>query len=827
MSDLVRDAKPKKNRKTRTGRSGGKSDTVSTVEKTDTREEALVKGEPLPVGLPILPLSDTVLFPEMVLPWVVHGEQWVRLVNDAILSDKLIGLVARRPREEQDGDIASSDELFDFGVMGKISRMLKLPEGAVQILVLGLSKIKIVEWKQEEPYPIALVEHIQDRETQNDEVEAMVRAIVALFQKVVELAPHLPREIFVAAMNMKNPTRLAHFVVSNLNLDVARKQEILILSDLQTRLHRVNYYLTRELEILQIGSRIQNQIHSEMAKTQREYLLREQLKAVQRELGELDDRSLEMNEIRGKIEQIRLPDEVRIEAGRELDRLSRIPPASAEYPVLRNYLDWIVELPWSVMTEDALDMAIAERILDEDHHDLEKVKERILEYLAVCTLKKNIKGPILCFVGPPGVGKTSLGKSIARAMERRFVRISLGGVRDEAEIRGHRRTYVGALPGRIIQGIRKAGTRNPVFMLDEVDKLGLDFRGDPAASLLEVLDPEQNSAFADHYLGVPFDLSRVLFIATANMLDTIPSPLLDRMEVIRIPGYTDRDKMAIARRYLLPRQMDENGIPEGALLISDEILMKIIREYTREAGVRNLEREIASLYRKTARRIASGEGGSFEISEDRLRDYLGPRRFSDEAVFGKDRIGVATGLAWTKTGGDVLFVEAAVLPGKGKLILTGHLGEIMQESARIAYSCVRERTDCWHVERGYHEKSDFHIHVPSGAIPKDGPSAGITMVVALLSALSRLPVRHNLAMTGEITLTGRVLAIGGVKEKVLAAHRTGIKKVILPEENVKDLEEIPSDIRKKITFFPVKTIDEVLEISFRKKRDSNRNRNCS
>ncbi|HOT05881.1 MAG TPA: endopeptidase La, partial [Atribacter sp.] len=553
-----------------------------------------------------------------------------------------------------------------------------------------------------------------------------------------------------------------------------------------------------------------------MAKTQREYFLREQLKAIQRELGEMDEKTIELNELKEKIEKAKLPPEVLKEAEKELERLSRIPPVSAEYPVIRNYLDWITELPWNIRTEDSLDLKKAEKVLNEDHYDLEKVKERILEYLAVGHLKKDLKGPILCFVGPPGVGKTSLGKSIARALGRKFVRISLGGVRDEAEIRGHRRTYVGALPGRIIQGIRKAGSNNPVFMLDEVDKIGLDFRGDPSAALLEVLDPEQNSTFVDHYLAVPFDLSKVIFIATANILDTIPPALLDRMELIRIPGYTDPEKIAIARKYLIPKQSKENGIEDQTVTISDEILIKMIREYTREAGVRNLERTIATVCRKIAKDVASGKKGPFVVDEENLRKYLGKRIYFDEVMSGKDRVGVATGLAWTQTGGEILFVESSVLSGKGNLILTGNMGDIMQESARIALSCVRERAKKWKIDEKFYEKHDIHVHVPAGAIPKDGPSAGITLVVSMVSSLSQIPVKHSIAMTGEITLTGKVLPIGGVKEKSLAAYRSGIKEVVLPQENENDLDDIPSDVRKKMKFHLVKTIDDVLKITLKK-----------
>lgn len=769
----------------------------------------------LPEEVPILPLEDNVLFPEIALPWVVQGETWVRLVHEAVLRDKIVGVVALR-RKPEEGSLAPED-FYEVGVVGRISRMLRLPEEAVQILVFGLAAFVVKEWVRWDPYPVARIEIIHLEEVHTDEVEALKRNILGLFQKVVELAPYLPKEAFVTAMNIKEPARLAHFVAFNLNLDVAGKQDILASFDLVEKLKKVTYYLTRELEILQIGSKIQAQIQREMAKTQREYFLREQLKAIQRELGELDERGSEVAKLRERLKTLGLTPEVEEEVEKELERLSHIPTTSPEYPVIRNYIDWILELPWNKSTEDVLDVDLARRILDEDHHNLEKVKERILEYLAVCQLKRDLRGPILCFVGPPGVGKTSLGKSIARALGRKFVRISLGGVRDEAEIRGHRRTYVGAMPGRIIQGLRRAGTNNPVFMLDEIDKIGADFRGDPASALLEVLDPEQNEAFVDHYLGVPFNLSRVLFITTANVVDTIPPALLDRMEVIFLSGYTDQDKLAIARKYLIPRQCKENGIAEELLCIPDETILTIIREYTREAGVRQLERSIASVCRKVAKRLASGEKGPFVIDLDLLREFLGPQRYSKDALLLGGKVGVATGLAWTEVGGEVLFVETVALPGKGNLILTGNMGKIMQESARIVLSCVRERSREWGIPEDFYEKNDIHIHVPAGAIPKDGPSAGVTMAVSMVSALTKTPPRQEIAMTGEVTLTGRVLPVGGIKEKVLAAHRAGISEVILPKENGKDLEEIPAEVKKEMRFHFVETVDEVLSLAFGKK----------
>ena len=772
------------------------------------------KENEFPEELPILPLKDNVLFPEIALPWVVTGEPWVKLINDAVLDKKILGVISLRG--EAKGEKLSPEDFYEIGVIGKVSRLIKLPEDAVQVLILGLVKFRVKEWVRWEPYPVAKIEIIKEEETKSDEVEALVRNVVSLFQQVVELAPYLPREAFITALNINKPSRLANFIASNLNLDVESKMELLSTPDLSTRLTKLSFYLTRELEILQIGSRIQSQVQQEMAKTQREYFLREQLKAIQQELGELDEKSSEIKELKEKIESLDLPPEVRKEAEKELERLSRLSPNSFEYPVIRNYLDWIIELPWKVSTEDNLDIDLAKKILDEDHYDLEKVKERILEYLAVYKLKRDIKGPILCFVGPPGVGKTSLGKSIARALGRKFVRVSLGGIRDEAEIRGHRRTYVGALPGKIIQGIRKAGTNNPVFMLDEVDKIGADFRGDPASALLEVLDPEQNYSFVDHYLDVPFDLSRVMFIATANVLDTIPPPLLDRMEIIFLSGYTDLEKIAIAQRYLIPKQCEENGLRVEDVIIEADIIRKIIREYTREAGVRNLERSIATVCRKIAKEVAQGTQGPFVIDEEKLREFLGPRRFLDEVMERQDEIGVATGLAWTESGGEILFVETVVLPGKGNLLLTGNMGEIMQESAKIALSCVRARAGEWNIPPDFYEKNDIHVHVPAGAIPKDGPSAGITMVVSMISALARVPVRHDLAMTGEITLTGKVLPIGGVKEKVLAAYRAGIRKVILPRENEKDLQEVPEEVKKVMNFFLVENINQVLELALAK-----------
>ncbi|MDD5448890.1 MAG: endopeptidase La, partial [Actinomycetota bacterium] len=609
----------------------------------------------------------------------------------------------------------------------------------------------------------------------------------------------------------ESPNKLADFPAANKNLETKQRHEILEELSTKERLKKITLFLNREIEVLEVGSKIQSQVESELSKGQREFFLREQLKAIQKELGELDERGTEINELREAIEKSGMPEEARKEAERELERLASMPPAAAEYTVSRTYLDWMVNLPWNKSTEDNLDVKRAAKILDEDHYDLEKVKERILEYLSVRNIKRDTKGPILCFVGPPGVGKTSLGQSIARALGRTFHRISLGGVRDEAEIRGHRRTYVGALPGRIIQGIRKAETNNPVFMLDEIDKLGADFRGDPAAALLEVLDPEQNKTFTDHYLDVAFDLSKVMFITTANVLHTIPPALLDRMEVIELPGYTEQEKVKIAKLFLIPRQLEEHGLSKSTVKIDEEAIKKIIRHYTREAGVRSLERNIAAVLRKVARRVAEGEKGPFEVKADNLGEMLGPPQFVMEVIEEENEVGVATGLAWNEYGGDIIFVEAESYPGKGNLSLTGMLGDVMQESARAALTYARAHAQKFGIEKDYFETHDIHVHVPAGAIPKDGPSAGVTLATAIISEASNRPVRKDVGMTGEITLRGKVLPIGGVKQKILAAHRAGVKKVILPEENKKDLEEIPDFVKQELEFSFVKTVDEVIE----------------
>ncbi len=776
--------------------------TLGPEEKRTQVEKVEIGGE-----LPIMPLKDTVIYPHIIAPLLVTEENIIKLIDDALAGDRIVGVVTAK----EETDIPSPENLYDFGSAVAVARMFKLPDGKMQLLVQGIARIKIIEYTQTHPYFRAKVERLPDIKEDSVEVAALARNALGLFKKIVSLAPYLPDEMLIAAMNVDEPGDLADFLASNINLETREKQELLEELNVKERLKKLTFYLNREVEVLEIGSKIQSQVQSELAKGQREFFLREQLKAIQRELGELDEKTMEINELREAIEKSGMPEEAKKEAERELDRLASMPVAAAEYTVARTYLDWMVNLPWDKSTEDNLDVKRAAKILDEDHYNLEKVKERIVEYLAVRNIKEDMKGPILCFVGPPGVGKTSLGQSIARALGRKFHRISLGGVRDEAEIRGHRRTYVGALPGRIIQGLRKAGTKNPVFMLDEVDKLGADFRGDPAAALLEVLDPEQNSTFVDHYLDVPFDLSTVMFITTANILFTIPPALLDRMEVLELPGYTEPEKIKIAEQYLVPRQIKEHGLERHEVSIEESALQGIIRNYTREAGVRNLEREIAAICRKIARKVAGGAAGPFSVTCEDLHEYLGPIKFRQEILGQENEVGVATGLAWTEVGGDVLFVEAETFPGKGNLTLTGKLGEVMQESARAAVTYARANAEKFGIPDAFFDKNDLHIHVPAGAIPKDGPSAGVTMAIALVSAITGKPVRKDVAMTGEITLRGKVLPVGGIKEKVLAAHRAGVKKVILPEDNEKDLEEVPDFVREELEFVFVKHVNDIAE----------------
>ncbi|MBN2231552.1 MAG: endopeptidase La, partial [Deltaproteobacteria bacterium] len=706
------------------------------------------------------------------------------------------------------------DDIYGVGTISMIMRMLKLPDGRVKILVQGLAKGRITGYHQLQPAFRVGVEKLEEMtvEEMDLETEAMMRTVKERLGKVISLGKSISPEVAVVLENISDPGRLADLIVSNLGLKVEIAQQFMETPDPRSRLHQINDILAKEIQVLEMQARIQNHAKEEMTKTQREYFLKEQMKAIRSELGDVDDRAQEMEELRDKIKKCRMPKEADKESLKQLDRLERMHPDAAEANIIRTYLDWMIDLPWSRKTRDNLELAAARKILDEDHFGLDKVKDRIIEYLAVCKLKNKLRGPILCFVGPPGVGKTSLGKSIARALGRKFYRLSLGGMKDEAEIRGHRRTYIGALPGRIIQGVKQAGTRNPVFMMDEIDKIGSDFRGDPSSALLEVLDPEQNSEFSDHYLNVAFDLSGVMFITTANMLDPIPAALRDRMEIIELSGYTDEEKLHIARRYLVPRQLEENGITADHLQINDAAILHVISRYTRESGVRNLERRIGALCRKVAARVAENpKRAKIRLTPRLLPKYLGPPRYLPETGKHEDQVGVATGLAWTAYGGEVLQVETTVMPGKGALTLTGQLGDVMKESAHAALSIIRARSADFGLDADIFKESDIHIHVPAGAIPKDGPSAGITLLVSLTSALAGIPARHQVAMTGEITLTGRVMPIGGLKEKVLAAVRYGAGTVLYPGENTKDLVDIPRNIRRKIELVPVSSADEVLK----------------
>lgn len=762
----------------------------------------------IPREMPIFPTREVVVYPVMIVPLLISREENLKLIDDASVGDRIIGLFAQRDSEKEK---TFEDNIYRVGTAAQILKMLKLPDGTVQLLVQGLSRVKLNRIFQDEPYLKGEVKEIVIEEPETMETEAMRRNLLDLLKRVVSLSPRIPPEFYISALNLKQPGSLADLVVANLSLEVAEQQEFLETIDPKKRLERATFLLNKELELLEIGSKIQTEIKTRIDKNQREYFLRQQLEAINKELGQEDEQAIEIKELAQKIEEARMPEEVEKEAKKELDRLRKIPPAAAEYTVARTYLDWLINLPWAITTEDRLDLSEATRVLEEDHYDLEKVKERILEYLAVRGLKKDMKGPILCFVGPPGVGKTSLGRSIARALGRKFVRISLGGIRDEAEIRGHRRTYIGALPGRIIQGIKRAGSRNPVFMMDEVDKIGADFRGDPSAALLEVLDPEQNNAFSDHYIDLPFDLSQVMFITTANIVDPIPSALRDRMETLDLPGYTEEEKLSIAQKFLVPRQLAEHGLKEEDLSFEPEALSRISREYTREAGLRNLEREIATICRKAARKIAEGKERGKRVTAADVPGFLGPLKFFLEVAERKLESGVVIGLAWTQTGGDILFIEAAKMKGKKGLTLTGQLGDVMQESAKAALTYVRTRAKDLGIVEDFFDHADIHIHVPAGAIPKDGPSAGVSIAAALASLLSNRPSKPFVAMTGEVTLRGQVLPVGGIKEKVLAARRAGIKTVILPKKNEKDLIDIPEHVKKELEFIGVETVDEVIE----------------
>ncbi|WP_066729349.1 endopeptidase La [Desulfuromonas sp. DDH964] len=763
----------------------------------------------IPDELPLLPVRDVVIFPYMILPLFVGREKSVAAIDAALASDRLIFLATQKDLGEEE---PVPESIYTTGTVAMIMRMLKLPDGRLKVLIQGLAKGRIERFNATEPHFTVQIEQL--KETPQDElpleVEALMRTVRDQLGQIVNLGKNVAPEVILVVENIEEPGSLADLVASNIGLKVAEAQELIEILDPVERLLRIKTLLAKELELMTVQNRIQSQAKEEMGKSQREYFLREQLRAIQAELGEADPRAEDVAELRGKLELANLPEETLVEAEKQLRRLETMHPEAAEYSLVRTYLDWLVELPWSHATRDNLDLKKARRVLDEDHYDLEKVKDRILEFLAVRKLKKDLKGPVLCFVGPPGVGKTSLGKSIARALGREFVRISLGGVRDEAEIRGHRRTYVGAMPGRILQGMKQAGTNNPVFMLDELDKIGADFRGDPSAALLELLDPEQNHAFSDHYINLPFDLSRVLFVATANVMDPIPSALKDRLEVIRLAGYTAEEKVFIANRYLVPRQLEANGLKKGAVVFSRNALLRLITGYTAEAGLRNLEREIGSICRKVARRFAEGKKQAIRVSENTIARFLGQPRYLPEEERSEDEAGLATGLAWTEVGGEILYVEVNTMKGKGTLTLTGHLGEVMKESAQAALSYARTHADELGIDPAVFETRDIHVHVPAGAIPKDGPSAGVTMATALISALSGRRVSKDVAMTGEITLRGKVLPIGGLKEKVLAAAQAHISTVIIPHRNLKDLEEIPRPLRSKLNFVSVRTMDEVL-----------------
>jgi ATP-dependent Lon protease len=777
----------------------------------DAEPAIMHAGQELPAQLPILPLKETVVFPNSMTPLAIGQERSIALIDDVVGGERMLALLTvRDPEVETPG----WGDVYDLGTAAIVHKMIRIPDGTLRILVQGLARVRLDRPVTDEPYLVGVFSDVPDVLEESREIEALTRNVQSLFARIIGLVPYLPEELQIAAANVDDPSALCNLVGSTLRLKTEEKQRLLELADVGERLREVSRILNRELEVFELGTKIQSQVQSELEKGQREFFLRQQLKAIQQELGEGDPEQAEANELRERLAGLDLPEEVRKAADRELSRLERLPTAAAEYGVIRTYLDWIATLPWGVTTPDDLDLERARRILDEDHYDLEKVKDRIVEHLAVSKLRNDPAGHILCFVGPPGVGKTSLGHSIARTLMRRFARLSVGGVRDEAEIRGHRRTYIGAMPGSIIRAIRDAESMNPVLLIDEIDKLGSDFRGDPASAMLEVLDPEQNRNFRDHYLDLPFDLSKVLFICTANTTDTIPGPLLDRMDVIQLSGYTEEEKLGIARRYLVPKQLEAHGLSRKRLRIGDRALRLVIREYTREAGVRGLERRIGDLCRKAAVQVAEGETEQIRVDEALVREWLGPRRYSSEARRRTADPGVATGLAYTPVGGDVLFIEAQAYSGSGKLTITGQLGEVMQESAQAALTWVRSHAGEFGVDERWFTEHDVHVHVPAGAVPKDGPSAGITMATAIASLVRGSPVASDVAMTGEITLTGQVLPIGGVREKVLAAERAGLRRVILPRENEHDLDELPEETRNELEFALVDSIEDVLATAF-------------
>ena len=817
-----------------------------------TAEHVIELGAPVSTGmpvddqefvLPILPLRGTVVFPQTVVPLAAAQARSLRLIDEVMSGDRSVGVVLQHD-SEQEG--AGPGEVNQIGVIGTILQMMRVPDGSVRLAIQGNERMEVIEWVTEEPYLVAKVRRMPEDQTDSAEVQALSRNTLELFQRLVELVPHLPDELVTAALNIDDPQHLAYMVASNLRMEPEERQKLLEINTLQDKLTYLNQFITKELDVLELGKRLQTEVQEELGKSQREYYLREQMKAIRRELGEESETEAEITELRQKVEEAGMPEEAEREARRELDRLSKLPPAAAEYGVIKTYLDWLTALPWNKSTEGEIDIVKTREILDEDHYDLEKVKDRILEYLAVRKLKQDQlavlraehegddepfddshltlnREPIICFVGPPGVGKTSLAQSVARALGRELTRMSLGGVRDEAEIRGHRRTYVGAMPGRIVQAIRRAGTNDPVFVLDEVDKLGADWRGDPSSALLEVLDPEQNNNFRDHYLDVAFDLSKVMFIATANMLDQIPAPLRDRMEIINLAGYTDEDKLNIGRKYLVPKQLRANGLAGREIVWTDEALMQIIQHYTREAGVRSLEREIGSVCRKIATKVAEGKDAPAEVTIEQVRDALGrPRFFYEELAARTSQPGVAIGVGVSSVGGDIMFLEATRMPGKGSLQVTGQLGDVMKESAHAALSFVRSRASDLKIDPEFFQNSDIHIHVPAGAVPKDGPSAGVAMTTAIISLLTGTPVLDDVAMTGEITLRGQVLPVGGIKEKSLAASRAGLTRFVLPYRNEVDLDDVPAELKEKMTFIPAKTMDDVLEAVMPPKFNKNR-----
>ncbi len=758
-------------------------------------------------AIPLLPLRGILVFPYMIIHLDVGREKSISALEESMVHDRQIMLATQK---EAQNDTPKPEDIFAYGTVAEIKQLLKLPGGTIRVLVEGLHRAKIKEYIELDPFYKVQIEEFDEPEVKTPEIEALTRTAIHQFEQWVKLSKKIPPETLVSVVVVEEPGRLTDLIASHLALKIEDKQALLDAVDIKERLGKLCEILGREMEILELEKKINVRVRKQMEKTQKEYYLREQLKAIQKELGEKDDRTAEVEEYRERLREQQLPQDVEDKVNKEIERLEKMPPMAAESAVIRTYLDWLLALPWSKETSDNLDIVVAEKVLNDDHYGLEKVKERILEYLSIRKLTKKMKGPILCLVGPPGVGKTSLARSIARSMERKFVRVSLGGVRDEAEIRGHRRTYVGALPGRIIQGMRNANSNNPVFLLDEIDKMSADFRGDPSSALLEVLDPEQNNTFSDHYIELPFDLSKVLWVVTANVMHNIPRPLLDRMEVISIAGYTEEEKTQIAKRYLIPKQMRDHGLNEKQIVFSEGTIQKVISDYTREAGVRNLERNIASLCRKVARQIVQNKRTSVKITAQNLHTFLGAPRYRRRQAEHAAQVGVATGLAWTEVGGEVLNTEVSVMKGKGKLTLTGQLGEVMRESAQAGFSYIRSRAGELGIEEDFYEKNDLHIHLPEGAIPKDGPSAGITMATAMVSALTGKPVRNDVAMTGEITLRGRVLPVGGIKEKVLAAHRIGIKTIILPKGNQRDIDDIPANIKRHLEFILVEHMDEVL-----------------